>query len=271
MTTLATDELRQLAADWKALWGSAKVSGIVGNTEHALRGGYHISREDQTNPENYSIVRPDDKVGPSNTASAIDMTMNTADMIACTKRLVVAFNNLTDPRRKYINGFNGTIDGKTAHRWDVYAHFLGAATADHLWHVHLSIRRRYCNSPTAMKAILSILKGESVEAYLRSVGVVPASRAASDRVPPVAPVKAPPYPGRVLRRNDRQVKPDAAVKAFQAQMRRRGWSSIGEPDGFFGPKLEAVVKRWQAVAKVPADGVIGPKTWPTPWTRRLGG
>jgi hypothetical protein len=277
MTTIATAEMKQFAADWKAVYKSAKISGIVGDTAHAKRGGFHISREDQTSKTNYSIVRPDDRLGPDNTASAVDMNLSPADMITCTRRLIAAFENVNDPRRKYINAFNGTTDGKVARRWDVYARTVGSASADHLWHVHLSIRRRYCNSVTAMKAILSILKGESVAAYLASIGVGTPQKTSTTTVPkppvkpaPVAPVKAPAYPGRELRRNDKQKSADPAVKAFQAQMIRRGWTSLGTADGFFGAKTDSVVRRWQKNCKMQVDGVIGPKTWPTPWTRKLG-
>ena len=282
MSTIASPQLRELAAEWKTGCGfkSAVISGIVGDTSHAQRGGYHISRQDQVSKTNYSVLRPDDKPGngPDNTASAIDMTMNTADMILCTKRLVKAYENLQDPRRKYLNGFNGTVDGTYAKRWDIYARVISPATRDHLWHVHISIRRKYSTSATAAKAIVSILRGESVAKYLESIGVVPVppksepSKAVRPApVPPkVAPVKAPPYPGRVLRRNDRATKPDTAVKAFQVQMVKRGWKSLGTPDGFFGPKMESVVKRWQTTCRMTSDGVIGPKTWPTPWTRPFG-
>lgn len=261
MSTVATGTLKALALDWEKKCGlkSAVLSGIVGNASH--KGGYHISREDQPSKTNYSVVRPDDRLGPDDAASAIDMTMSTADMKACTARLVKAYDNPLDPRRKYINAFNGTTDGRIARRWDVYARRTEAASSDHLWHVHLSIRRAYVNSATAAKAILSILKGESILDYLKSVGLL--ARAV------VATAKIPPYPGRELKRNDSQKAPDKSVALFQARMLARGWTSLGKADGFFGPKLESVVKRWQASIKLTADGKIGPKTWPTPWTKPL--
>lgn len=259
MTTLSTSELERLASGWKGFFSSAKISGIVGDTRHD--GGYHISREDNE-PGNYSVVRPDDKVGPGDRAAAVDMTMNVADMKSCTVRLVSAFNDLADPRRKYINAFNGTTDGKVARRWDYYARRVGAASDDHLWHVHLEIRRRYVNSATAMKAVLSILRGETVAQYLTSIGVTPVVSRVSK------PVVVPKYPG-VLRRSDAGPA-NANVKLVQQQLLKRGWKSIGSADGLFGPKLEAAVKKWQAAGKLPADGVIGPRTWPTFWSRPLG-
>ncbi len=281
MATKATAQLVQLGKDWKKVLPAAKLSGIVGDTAHAKRGGYHISRQDQVSSSNYSVVRPDDKAGPDNAASAIDMTMTAADMKTVTSRLIKAYNNTADPRRKYINAFNGTTDGTNARRWDVYARTIKSATKDHLWHVHLEVRRRYCTSATAMKAILSIIKGESVEAYLRSIGAVVAAAVTTKPTPAkpapakptpakVAPVPAPAYPGHDLQRNDRQAKADPALKAWQTQMIKRGWTSLGKADGFFGAKTEKVAKRWQQNCRLKADGMIGRKTWPTAWTRPLG-
>lgn len=266
MSTVAPALVKQLASDWSNKCGlkSAKLTGIVGDAAHAARGGYHRSRQD--NPDgNYSIVRPDDLTGPADMASAIDMNLSASDMRLCTGRLVSAFMNGSDPRRKYLNAFNGTLDSKTARRFDVYARKVKAASPDHLWHIHLEIRRKYVGSATAMKAILSILKGESVAQYLASVGVSHSASAGSGATTSTAP----PFPG-ILKRNDKQSKPDAGVKAFQARMIARGWSSLGVADGFFGPKLESVVKKWQGQVGLGADGVIGAKTWPTPWTRPVG-
>jgi len=260
MSTVATTELRKFAADWESKCGlsSAQMSGIVGDLSHKV--GYHISRQD--NPAgNYSVVRPDDRGGLSVAAAAVDMTLNTAEMKICTARLCKAYTNTADPRRKYLNAFNGWTGSGSAKRWDVYARRVSNASADHKWHIHLEFRRRYVESPTAMKAVLSILKGETVATYLKSIGVVPQGGVT---------LPAPRYPGRLLRRNDKQAKADAAVKQFQVRMTQRGWTSIGKADGFFGAKCEDVTKRWQKVIGVSADGVIGPVTWPTPWTRPLG-
>lgn len=166
MATLSTTELNWLAREWEKLYGSAVLSGIVGDLAHKARGGYHISRQDQGSG-NYSVTRADDKLGPSDRASAIDMTMNTADMIKCHKRLRAIFQagRTTDPRMKYINAWNGWDGQGGAGRYDVVKGTVGSATADHKWHIHLEIRRRYVNDHKAMIAILSMLKGESLADY----------------------------------------------------------------------------------------------------------
>lgn len=241
MSTVATAAIRGLAADWEKCFTSAKISGIVGDAAHQARGGYHIGRRFQSG-SNYSVVRPDDRGGPDDAAAAIDMTMSASDMRSCTSRLVAVYSNVNDPRRKYVNAFNGTVNNKQAKRWDVYGRKVSTATSDHLWHVHLEIRRKYVESPTAMAAILSILRGESLSSYLGRVKPA-TSKAAS------APANSPSYPG-LLKKGSK----GASVKKVQ--------SKVGVPaDGDFGAKTEAAVKAWQKAHGLGADGMVGPATW----------
>jgi hypothetical protein len=282
MATVAYQQMKDFAKGWERIFRSAVCSGIAGDKRHQRAGGYHIGRKYQSR-SNYSVIRPDDRrgQGPDDGSSAVDITMNRSDMILCTNRLRACYNNPNDPRRKYLNGFNGWIGRGAATRYDVYARRTKAATSDHKWHVHLEQRRRWIRDATSNAAILSILRGESVQTWLKSRGVKPAAKPAPKPVKPApgkpapkpkpAGIKAPPYPGRVLKRNDRQAKPDGAVKQWQQRMRERGWTSIGPADGFAGRKFETVVKAWQKQCRLPADGQVGPKTWPTPWTRPLGG
>lgn len=220
-----------------------------------VEGGYHCSRQDQPRSNNYSVVRPDDKGGPSNAAAAIDMTMNAADMRLCTSRLAVAHKNTKDVRRKYINAFNGCTNGKTATRYDVYARKTASASKDHVWHVHLSIRRKYTQSPTAMTAIFSLLKGESLASYLKSVGAKPAQLPASSGKPA--------FPGE-LKRNDKQASSNANTKKVQERLKAKGHSVTA--DGFFGAGTEKAVKAFQKSKGLTQDGKVGPKTWAALWT-----
>lgn len=167
MATRATPVLTSLAADWKKLYKSAVISGIVGDTRHAQRGGYHISIEDQVNRSDYSVTRPDDKAPPGtwprDAASAIDMNLNLADMKLCHARLCAVWRNrATDPRARYINAHNGWDGTGNPGRYDWVSGAVSTATSDHEWHVHLELRRRYVNDPQAAVAVLSILRGESL-------------------------------------------------------------------------------------------------------------
>jgi hypothetical protein len=165
MTTLSTTSLNWLADNWEAAYSTAVLSGIVGDLAHKARGGYHISRQDQSTT-NYSVTRPDDKPGngPSDRAAAIDMTMSTADIIKCHTRLREIWKNrATDPRMKYINAWNGWDGQGDAGRYDVVTGSISFASPDHKWHIHLEIRRKYVNDMDAMRAILSMLLGESAQ------------------------------------------------------------------------------------------------------------
>jgi hypothetical protein len=165
MATRATPQLTRLASRWEELYPSAQCSGIVGDLAHKLGGGYHISREDQPK-NNYSVVRPQDRPGngPNWAAAAIDMTMNERDMKLCTSRLRNLFAAVGDPRRKYLNAFNGWLGSGDAQRWDIYAGTISWATADHKWHVHLEIRRLFVQSDAMVDAVLSALAGRSLAA-----------------------------------------------------------------------------------------------------------
>jgi hypothetical protein len=173
LTTLAHDVTKWLAAEWDKLYGSAVFSGIVGNPDHMLRGGYHVSIEDQPSPDNYSVVRPDDKAPPGtwprNIAAAIDMNLALTDMKVCHGRLRAVWQDRgADPRARYINAWNGWDGQDSAGRYDMVTGTVSSASDDHKWHIHLEIRRRWVTSRTAAEAILSILRGQSKADWIAS-------------------------------------------------------------------------------------------------------
>lgn len=172
MATYAHSLTSTLARQWDSGmdYPSAQLSGIVGDEAHRRSGGYHMSIEDQPSIYNYSVTRPDDKAPPGtwprNLAAAIDMTMNTADMVKCYKRVRLVYDDRTDPRRGYINAFNGWDGTGDAIRLDFYANHVGYSSPDHKWHCHLEIKRKYVASQKANDAIASILRGESKGSYV---------------------------------------------------------------------------------------------------------
>lgn len=173
MTTLAPQNLRDAAAEFEALYASAVFSGIVGDLAHRLSGGYHISLEDQPS-NNYSCVRLDDAAPPGdwprNLAAAIDMSMSASDMAVAAQRIIAVWQNPGDTRRRYFNCINGWTGSGDAKRWDFVTGGVGFASADHKWHVHAEIRRRYVNDPMARKALVSMMRGESYDQWLSSIG-----------------------------------------------------------------------------------------------------
>jgi hypothetical protein len=178
VTTRATATLQGLADAWERLYDTARFSGIVGDPAHQDRGGYHISI--QANPAgNYSITRPDDKAPPGtwprDCSSAIDMNLGLADMKLCHGRLVEVWRNRDqDPRARFINAHNGWDGQGSPGRYDWVTGAVSTASADHAWHVHLELRRRYVDDPKAAAAVLSILAGESVADFLEEDQMTPA-------------------------------------------------------------------------------------------------
>lgn len=173
MATKAHPVTWYIATNWESYYASAVLSGIVGDEAHQRGGGYHISIENNR-ATNYSVIRPDDKAPPGtwprDLAAAIDMSMNPNDMNVCSSRLWHVWNDTSDPRRIYLNGFNGWFnDGGPAKRYDFVTQGISTTTSDHKWHVHNEIRRRYVTDMFAANAILSILRGETKEQYLAGI------------------------------------------------------------------------------------------------------
>lgn len=175
MSTRSTQMERDLYAEWDngMDYASAVGAGIVPDQAHLDSGGYHVSIMDQPNSSNYSVIRPDDKAPPGDwprdTAAALDMGMSVSDMVKCWNRMYAVWADRNDPRRIYINAFNGWNGVGSAERLDFVANTRTNATPDHKSHDHLEIRRRYVNSYFAKDAIASVLRGESKQRYLERI------------------------------------------------------------------------------------------------------
>lgn len=171
MSTHAPDLVHQFAMDWEKLYKSAVFAGIVGDSNHP--DGYHISIEDQS-PSNYSVTRPDDKAPPGNwprnMASAVDMSVNESDMFKIDGYVHKVWSDKSDPRRNYINAINSWDGHDSPGRYDMYANTLDWADDSHKWHVHWEFRRKYVNDAKAMRAGLSILKGETKDQWIANEG-----------------------------------------------------------------------------------------------------
>jgi peptidoglycan hydrolase-like protein with peptidoglycan-binding domain len=53
------------------------------------------------------------------------------------------------------------------------------------------------------------------------------------------------------------------VKTLQYLLRgaRDLWKQVVAADGIFGPKTEEIVKTYQGLVGLTADGIVGPQTW----------
>lgn len=156
----------QFWLDFHALEPTCELSGI-----YAAKPGYHNYRNALPSSD-YSVKLVLDKQGPGDMAAAIDLTFPDAQsgrydtIIRYADRLLDSGRDPDDPRGNYLREFYGQADSDTGvEGWDFQ--FLVTVTSDssHLWHLHLSFLRAYLNDPEAFRAVLSILKGETVDQW----------------------------------------------------------------------------------------------------------
>lgn len=138
---------------------------------YANKPGYHNTRWGNSS-SNYSVVLPPDKLGPGDKASAIDLTFNSAHsgnyaIIDKYSSRLLAAGQRNDIRAYGMREFFGQADSDSAvEGWDYYYDSNSSSDPSHLWHIHISFHRRYLNDRKALDGILSILKGESIDAWV---------------------------------------------------------------------------------------------------------
>ena len=131
---------------------TAQLGGI-----YAAKPGYHNKR-DNLPPSDYSVQTPDDQLGPGNLAAALDITLNTADM----PRLTQALIDLTlagDGRVQTLREFFGTVNGHDVVGMDVRDKRWETSDDSHLWHVHISVYRRFAGDHDAMDQVADAILG----------------------------------------------------------------------------------------------------------------
>lgn len=157
-----TAEMWRFWEEFKKIEPTVRLGGIYAN-----KPGYHNARNNLP-ASDYSKQLADDKLGPGQYGSAIDLTFPdaqagryaTIDKYA--SRLLASGKDMNDDRGNYLREFYGQTDGdQQVEGWDF--HYLVPVSSDssHLWHIHISFLRRYNNSRVAHDAVLSILRGET--------------------------------------------------------------------------------------------------------------
>jgi hypothetical protein len=149
-----------------ALEPSSQLGGIM-----ARKPGYHNSR-DHLPASDYSVREfAIDRVGPADLGSAIDWTFPEAQSESYgridrySSRLLAA-GRAVDPRTYGMREFFGQADSDSAvEGWDFSKNRTSTSDKSHLWHIHISIHRKYINDTRAMRAVLSILSGQSLAAW----------------------------------------------------------------------------------------------------------
>lgn len=136
--------------------------GVVGDLDHGT--GYHRSRHEllvRGLTRDYSIQADVDRSGDDHAASAIDVRLPKSQMIAVTRRLISHRNSRS--ARKYLREFFGTADGRTVTGVDFRSGDRVTSDDSHLWHVHLSVTRRYATSKEAADAIVRLVTEDDMD------------------------------------------------------------------------------------------------------------
>lgn len=239
---------------------AAVLSGIVGDSAHSF--GYHLARRDLP-ASDYSVQLPKDKLGPSDAASALDVTLNATLMKALTWRLLTAAR-AHDPRLAAVREFAGTLNGSQVVAWDLStgAYSYGWDSS-HLWHIHLSFYREYADDTAALAPVADVIAGKPLPAPKPKPkpANVPAFPLPSGQY--FGPTSGPtishggfygwerPYITRIQQR----------LQALGYAPRIAGWA-----DGLYGPHTAAAVTKWQRAKWARYTTRYG-EVWADDWRR----
>lgn len=239
-----TDPLWDLWLECKRVIPGVRLGGIYAN-----KRGYHNTRANNLKfwPNDYSIRLDADKLGPSDKAAAIDLTMSGDQMVRRTNYLYRSALNKGDPRLRPLREFIGTRDGE-----QVYCRIAGNSSglgegrgsndwgrdSSHLWHIHISILRQFVNSSAAMAGISSVLSGESLAEFMGRQAEVPSGT-------PILELTDPMTSG-------------PRVRALQIALNQTGEDL--EVDGWYGSATKSAVEAFQRDHDLAVDGVYGPNT-----------
>lgn len=162
---------------WK-FWEALKIlepATLLGGI-YANKAGYHNARQvllAQGLTNDYSIRLADDKLGPSEKSAAVDWTFpdaqagNTITIRKYGDRIDTAFHD-RDPRLKGWREVLLQADNDPSPEGYDFVNWTTRTPDDtHKWHAHFSILRRYINSDKVYRAMLSILKGQSWQDWLK--------------------------------------------------------------------------------------------------------
>jgi hypothetical protein len=137
------------------------LSGIIGDSAHTY--GYHRCRF-CVGGGDYSTQLSEDRQGDGYAVSGIDMSFSDSLMRLYTSRLKTAADQ-NDPRIKNMREFYGTLDSNTVYgrthagsgdsSWE-----RSSADSSHLWHIHISVLRKFANDKPTMQGILDVMLGK---------------------------------------------------------------------------------------------------------------
>jgi len=158
---------------WR-LWESLQAmepSSVLGGI-YANKPGYHNARHNLPSHD-YSVCDdPPDQEGLGDKACGLDWTFPEAQsgdysrISRYTKRLLSSAQDMDDPRLNGWREFYGQADTDShVEGWDCRYGHAASSDSSHLWHLHFSENRDQSTSQDNKHALLSVLRGETVEEW----------------------------------------------------------------------------------------------------------
>ncbi|MBB4741456.1 hypothetical protein BJY16_004915 [Actinoplanes octamycinicus] len=153
--------------------------GTVNGGIYANKSGYHNTRAANQSswPDNYSIRDAEDRGGPADKAAAYDWTFpdaqggNYTTIAKYSRRLLDSGRDAGDPRLNGWREFFGQTDTDgEVEGWDFRRGRAASSDSSHLWHIHLSEDRDKVTDLENKKAVLSVLRGETVAQWRAGSG-----------------------------------------------------------------------------------------------------
>jgi hypothetical protein len=153
----APDAILQCFNTVNAAMPQAINAGIYGN-----KPGYHNCRANLPSSD-YSVQKSYDKEGDPQAGAAIDITFyDPPDMKAITRRLIDETDAHGDTGKlRGLRSFFGTVDGVNVTGRDVPGRYAVTSDPSHLWHIHLSGKRKYANDHAAWQDVAGVILGET--------------------------------------------------------------------------------------------------------------
>jgi hypothetical protein len=225
---------------------TVELGGIAPSSATAY--GYHNTRDrhlagrTERGKRDYSVQLDADLAGQTGQFfCGLDLTGKPPTRII-TKRLKEAAAR-RDPRIRCLREFYGSLDNKVVfgriHNSPGGAWMSSTADDRHLWHVHLSLFRRFAADESVVAGLVAVI-----------LGTGSASK-------PPAPIPDVPLGTRVLRRQATLMK-GSDVRFVQ---RFIGEAKCGPADGLFGSHSESGVRWYQDMRGITVNGTVDKDTW----------
>jgi hypothetical protein len=150
----------EVIAFWKLSPGAV---GCKGNNLH-LRGAHRSRRWIKTSRyctnRTYTASHPDDLAGDEDWLVGIDLTLPRSVLLAVCKRLDAAVRaGLIEEVSEWYGNTNGDdrVDG-----YNNIENRVATSDDSHLWHLHITLKRRFANTLAVLQRLFSILTGDDM-------------------------------------------------------------------------------------------------------------